>query len=411
MSRYGISHLTEKENIIKIINVNKEANMFIANEEQIRKGLTTDIYFVRTEEILQKMHVNKTVVAEVTVQSLPHNWAVFVGLPEVVELLQGKNVNVWAMREGTIFSSHDKNGIPIPVMIIQGIYKDFAIYETPLLGMICEASGIATKAARIKKVAFDKAVLSFGIRRMHPAIAPMIDRASYIGGCDGVSSVIGARTIGKEPSGTIPHAFIINLGNVSNAIKAFDKYTDPTVPRIALVDTYGDEKLEAVQAAEAIGKKLYGVRLDTPRSRRGTLADIVREVKWELAIRGFEDVKVIVSGGLDENTIPELLEAGADGFGVGTSISNARTVDFAMDIVEMDGKPVAKRGKFGGRKKVYRYKKNGEIKFMVVPFDKSFDGEEMLVPVIKNGKVVYKESGIDNIREYVLKQLKEINDF
>ncbi len=386
--------------------------MFIANEKQIKKGLTTDIYFARTEKILQEMHINKTVVAEVTVQSLPHSWAVFVGLPEVLELLQGKDINVWAMREGTIFTSHDENGIPIPVMVIQGIYKDFAIYETPLLGMICEASGIATKAARIKKVAFDKIVLSFGIRRMHPAIAPMIDRASYIGGCDGVSSIIGAETIGKKPSGTIPHAFIINLGNIADAIKAFDKYTDPDVPRIALVDTYGDEKLEAVQAAEAIGKKLYGVRLDTPRSRRGKLSDIIREVKWELAIRGFKNVKVIVSGGLDENTIPELIKAGADGFGVGTSISNARTVDFAMDIVEMDGKPVAKRGKFGGRKKVYRYKKNGETKFAVVPFNKPFNtkAEEMLIPVIKKGKIIYKEPDVDDIRKYVLKQLKEINE-
>lgn len=386
--------------------------MFIAQEEQIKKGLTTDIYFVRTEKILKEMNVNKNVTAEVTVQSLPHNWAVFVGLPEVLELLQDKNVNVWAMREGTIFTARDENGIPIPVMVIQGIYKDFAIYETPLLGMICQASGIATKAARIKKVAFDKTVLAFGIRRMHPAIAPMIDRSSYIGGCDGVSSLIGAETIGKKPSGTIPHALIINLGSGKDAIKAFDKYIEKDVPRIALVDTYGDEKLEAVQAAEAIGKKLYAIRLDTPRSRRGALPDIIREVKWELAIRGFENVKVIVSGGLDENTIPELLEAGADGFGVGTSVSNARTIDFAMDIVEMEGKPVAKRGKFGGRKKVYRYKENGETKFAVVPFNKPFnrDAEEMLIPVIEQGKVVYKEPNIDDTREYVLEQLKEINE-
>jgi len=387
---------------------------FVANEDEIRKGLTSDIYFSRAEEILKKKNINKHVIAEFTAQFLPYPWAVFVGLPEVIELFKDKPVNVWTMKEGTIFRARDEGGVPVPIMIIKGVYKDFAVYETPALGLICESSGIATKTAHIKKVAFDKTVLSFGVRRMHPAIAPMIDRSAYIGGCDGVSSVLGAKLIGKNPSGTIPHALVINLGGVSNAIIAFDKYISTDVKRIALVDTFGDEKLETIQAVEAIGRKLYGVRLDTPHSRRGVFADIIREIKWELAIRGFKDVKIFVSGGLDENTIPELSEAGADGFGVGTSIANAPTINFAMDIVEMDGKPVAKKGKFSGRKKVYRQIKDGELIFKVISYsDNDFcaDGwEEMLVPLIKNGKVVYHKQNIDDIREYALDQLKEIND-
>ena len=387
---------------------------FVANEDEIRKGLTSDIYFSRAEEILKKKNINKHVIAEFTAQFLPYPWAVFVGLPEVIELFKDKPVNVWTMKEGTIFRARDEGGVPVPIMIIKGVYKDFAVYETPALGLICESSGIATKTAHIKKVAFDKTVLSFGVRRMHPAIAPMIDRSAYIGGCDGVSSVLGAKLIGKNPSGTIPHALVINLGGVSNAIIAFDKYISTDVKRIALVDTFGDEKLETIQAVEAIGRKLYGVRLDTPHSRRGVFADIIREIKWELAIRGFKDVKIFVSGGLDENTIPELSEAGADGFGVGTSIANAPTINFAMDIVEMDGKPVAKKGKFSGRKKVYRQIKDGELIFKVISSSENdfcADGwEEMLVPLIKNGKVVYHKQNIDDIREYALDQLKEIND-
>ncbi len=377
----------------------------IASEEQIKEGFTTDIYFVRTKEILEKENVRKKVIAEFTTQSMKYPWNVFTGLDEVTELLKGKPVNVWAFPEGTVFPSKDKNGIPIPVMVIEGIYSDFAIYETPVLGLMCESSGIATKAARIKKVSDGRIVLSFGIRRMHPAIAPMIDRSAYIGGCDGVSSIIGAKTIGKNPTGTIPHALIINLGSGAEAVKAFDRYIDSDVPRIALVDTYGDEKLEAVQAAEALKEKLYGIRLDTPRSRRGSFADIIREVKWELKIRGFEHVKVIVSGGLDEYTIPELIEAGADGFGVGTSVSNADTIDFAMDIVEIEGKPVAKRGKFGGRKKVFRREEDGEYMYEVVPFNEQAEGEEMLKPVLKNGELVYRLPEVDSIRSYVLNQL------
>jgi nicotinate phosphoribosyltransferase len=381
--------------------------MFLtANDEDIKKGLTTDIYFIRTKEILEKENINKNVFAEFTTRSKKYPWNVFVGLNEVIELLKGKPINLWALREGTVFPSFDKNGITVPVMVIEGIYKTFAIYETPTLGLLCESSGIATKAARIKKVAGDKTVLSFGIRRMHPAIAPMIDRSAYIGGCDGVSSIIGAKTIGKNPSGTIPHALIINLGSGAAAVKAFDKYVDPSVPRIALVDTYGDEKLEAVQAAEALKEKLYAVRLDTPRSRRGSFPDIIREVRWELNIRGFNHVKIIVSGGLDEYTIPELIEAGVDGFGVGTSVSNADTIDFAMDIVEMEGKPVAKRGKYGGRKTVFRDIENSKYAYSVVPFGQKAPGEELLVPVLKNGKVVYEEQGVDEIRNYVLEQLK-----
>lgn len=385
---------------------------FIAKDEEIKEGLTTDIYFIRTEEILSKEGVNNNVLAEFTIQYMKYPWAVFLGLPEVIELLKGKPINVWALREGSIFKSRDINGIPIPVMYIEGKYLEFARFETPTLGFICEASGIATKAARVKKLADGKTVLSFGIRRMHPALAPMIDRSAYIGGCDGVSSIIGARVIGKDPTGTIPHALIINLGGIENAVKSFDKSVDLSVPRIALVDTFEDEKFESIKAAEAIGKKLSGVRLDTPASRRGNIVDIAREVKWELKVRGFEHVKVFVSGGLDEEIIPNLLEAGVDGFGVGTSIANADTVDFAMDLVEVNGKPVAKRGKFSGRKKLFRKFENGTLKFKVEMSGSSGpEGyEEALEPIISNGEVVYRERNIDEIRNYVLEQLSKLTE-
>src|SRR2546426_2085124 len=111
-------------------------------------------------------------------------------------------------------------------------------------------------------------------------------------------------------------------------------------------------------AVEAI-PDLAGVRLDTPASRRGNFAAIVREVRWELDLRGHPDVKIFVSGSVDEKSIPALLEAGVDGFGVGTSLSNAPTIDFALDLVEVDGKPAAKRGKFGGRKDLQRCPKDG----------------------------------------------------
>jgi len=193
---------------------------------------------------------------------------------------------------------------------------------------------------------------------MHPGIAPLIERSVTIGGLDAITTPLGADLLGVPAIGTMPHALVIVMGGPREAFAAVHKYLEAKIPRIALVDTYYDEKTEALMAVEAI-PDLSGIRLDTPASRRGNLAAIVREVRWELDLRGHKDVKIFASGSVDEKSIPALLEAGVDGFGVGTSLSNAPTIDFALDLVEVDGKPAAKRGKFGGRKDLQRCPKDG----------------------------------------------------
>lgn len=384
----------------------------IANEEEIKKGLTTDIYFKRTEEILIKKNINKVVWAEFTTQSIPYEFVVFAGLEECAKLLEGKEIDLWAIKEGTIFKGVDIKGIPVPVMAIEGNYVNFAIYETPLLGFICQASGIATKAARFRIACKDAILLSFGIRRMHPAIAPFIDYFAYMGGCDGVSSIKGAEAIKEEPKGTMPHSLIIILGE-EEAWLAYDELIDKDVPRIALIDTYGDEKMTAIKAAEVV-KNLSGVRLDTPSSRRGDFARIVREVRWELDIRGYKNVKIFVSGGLDEEIVPLLYEAGARGFGVGTSLSNAKTIDYAMDIVEVEGKPCAKKGKFGGKKKVVRCKNCLEL--LVLKYNEEIkecplckgEIEDFYFKIIEKGKIVYEFPNIVEKRKYVIEQIQKL---
>lgn len=334
----------------------KMRRFHIASDEDILEGKTTDVYFENTMKILEeKGKGDEDVVAEFTASSLPKDWdwCVFAGLDEVLTLLEGKNVDLYSIPEGTIFRSKGSNGIYTPVMFIEGPYKEFCIYETPLLGFICHPSGVATRSARVKKAAGETTVMSFGIRRMHPGISPVIDRAAYIGGCDAISCIAGAEEVGVEPQGTMPHALTIIFGEPDKAFKAFDEVLPEDVSRIALVDTYYDETKESFMASESMGDHLYGVRLDTPSSRRGDLKRIAQEVRWELDQRGI-DAKIITSGGMNEYSIPELKEAGVDAFGVGTSISNARTVNYAMDIVEKEGKPVAKRGKYSGKKQVYR---------------------------------------------------------
>ncbi len=355
-----------------------------------------------------------SVVADITPGILPRGWpwGVLCGIEEQARLFEGLNLDVYAMPEGSLFYHEDSQGVREPVIRIEGPYGDFCLYETPLLGLLCQASGIATCAARVRRASGEKTLVSFGIRRMHPALSPMIDRAAYIGGFDAVSSLSGAKVLGTEPVGTMPHALIIIVGGQIKAWQAFDETMPSQVPRIALVDTYSDEKDEVLMAAETLGKRLDAVRLDTPRSRRGDLSEIVREVRWELDIRGFKHVKIFVSGGLNEKNIGTLAKAGADGFGVGTSVSNAPTVDFAMDIVEKDGEPCAKRGKMGGKKEVWRCPRC--LADVVLPHSLPEPkclkcggrAERMLKPLIKDGRIVAKLSSPKEIRERVLEQVK-----
>jgi nicotinate phosphoribosyltransferase len=242
----------------------------------------------------------------------------------------------------------------------------------------------------------------------------MLDRSTYIGGFDGLSSLIGAKTVGIEPSGTMPHALIVAFGNQVNAWKAFDEVISPKVQRMALVDTYCDEKTESIMAAEALKDHLYAVRLDTPSSRKGSFADIIREVRWELDARGFKHVKIFVSGGLNEETIKTLSDAGADAFGIGTAVSNAPTIDFALDIVEVEGKLAAKRGKLSGKKQVWRCQKC--LTDTVLPYSTkqpkcpkcNEKTQPMLQQLVKNGKIVGKLPKPYEIRKYVLEQVAKI---
>lgn len=387
----------------------------IASEDEILNGETTDVYFLRTEKVLRDNGLeNVHVTVEITASSLPNNykWGILAGIEEVANLLEGKPIDVYSMPEGSVFYPLE------PVIKIQGKYVDFAKFETPILGLICQASGIATRAARIKKLAMDKLILSFGIRRMHPAIAPMIDRATYIGGFDGFSGVLAEKILNIPSSGTMPHALILIYGSQKAAWKAFHEKLPKEIPRVALVDTLADEKFEAIMAAEALGKNLTAVRLDTPGSRRGNFKKIIEEVRWELDIRGYNHVKIFISGGITEDTIRELLNAPVDGFGVGTYVSSSPTVDFALDIVEKEKVPYTKRGKLSGSKQVWECPNcllHKTTLFNASPPKCSKCNVEMkplLQPLIKNGKIVTKLPDVREIREKVISQLKhlELND-
>ncbi|MBI5575501.1 MAG: nicotinate phosphoribosyltransferase [Deltaproteobacteria bacterium] len=316
--------------------------------EEIRRGDTTDVYFRRTMEVLRKLGKDRTVVkAEAIVKKMPagYDYGILSGIDEMLSLLAGRDTGLRAMEEGTLFLPWE------PVFSIEGPYGEFCEMETAMLGVLCQSSGIATKASRIKHLCGDRMVLSFGARRMHPALSTVIDRNAFIGGADTVSVVRSAEFLGENAVGTMPHALIMVLGDTVEAMRAFDETVNPAVPRICLIDTLQDEKFEALRVAEALGERLFGIRLDTPSSRRGDFRRIVEEVRWELDLRGFSRVKIFASGGIGEEEVRELAGV-VDGFGVGTALSNAATLDFALDIVEVEGVPFAKRGKHSGGKQV-----------------------------------------------------------
>ncbi len=380
-----------------------------ASFDDIKRGKVTDIYFDRTLEVLKAKEIDKKVKMEFRAKKLPKDWewGILAGMEETARLLEGEKVSVRSLPEGSLFGAFE------PVMELEGNYCDFGAFETALLGFICQSSGIATMAARCKKVAGERQVISFGARRMHPAISPMVERSAFIGGCDGVAVVKSAELIGVEPVGTMPHALILLMGDTVSAAKAFHEVINPVVKRVALVDTLLDEKFEALNCAEALGKDLFAIRLDTPGSRRGNFGQIFQEVRWELDLRGYSHVKLVASGGLDEYSIEEL-NPFVDAYGVGTAISAAPVVDFSLDIMEINGVPIAKRGKKSGSKSLLRC--NRCLYRQVVPYP----GEEspckcggkmtdILTTLIMNGKVLTAGERPIDIRERVLKQIALIS--
>lgn len=385
---------------------------YIADKKDIIEGKVSDVYFLRTKKILEEKKIDPYVKAEVAIKRLPDNydWGVLAGIEESLSLLSTvDSVDVKCMPEGSIFFNEE------PVMTIEGRYSSFGLYETAILGFLCHSSAVATKAARCKLAAGDKTVLNFGARRAHPAIAPMIERCAYIGGLDGVSTVIGGECIGQEPLGTIPHALILIMGSTVKATKAFDEIIERKVKRIALIDTFHDEKFEALHVSKALGSRLYGIRLDTPSSRRGSFKKIIEEVRWELDIRGYGDVKIVVSGGLDENDILELNHI-VDVYGIGTSISSAKVFDFALDIVEIENKKIAKRGKMSGAKKVLRCPFCFTDRVILQEDNKNFECnhcgkrcENIFVNAITGGKLNQQFASSEEIRDFVISQYKYLN--
>jgi nicotinate phosphoribosyltransferase len=313
-------------------------------------GETADVYFERARRILAAEGLDPVVSMEI----FAREEAILCGAAEALAYLREILGNGKQLDPAPIVESlHDGDAIGRKevVMRITARYSGFGLYETAILGILSQSTGWATAARRIVDAAAPIPVIGFGARHVHPSVADQMDYASVIGGCVGASTPAGARLAGLSPTGTMPHALIIIFGDTVRAAEAFDRHIDPDVPRIVLVDTFKDEAEESLRVADALGDRLLGVRLDTPSERGRVTADLVKEVRARLDLAGHARVKIVVSGGLDIERIVYFKESGApvDSFAVGSAISDASPIDFTGDLKEIDGRPVAKRGRIPGR--------------------------------------------------------------
>ncbi len=302
-----------------------------------------DIYFARTQTVLEKEGLNPVVTMEI----FPSRNGLICGMREVLGLLSTvlpPKAEVWALDEGESMQAKEI------VLRITAPYQSFGLYETAILGTLAHESGWATAARECVEAAEGIPIISFGARHVHPDVSARMEYAAVVGGCVGCATPAGAALAGLSPSGTIPHAMILVFGDTVEATLAFDRHMPPEVNRIALVDTFKDEAEESLRVAAALGERLWGVRLDTPSERGRVTPDLVREVRARLDQAGYQHVKITVSGGVDPARIRLFRERGApvDAFGIGSAISGAPPIDFTGDIKAIEAKPIAKRGRIPG---------------------------------------------------------------
>jgi nicotinate phosphoribosyltransferase len=319
----------------------------IRPSREILSGDSADVYFARAASIMEREGLDPIVTMEV----FARQDAILCGIDEAKNLI-GHVLAECDPDETTVEALND--GDPIApkevVLRIRARYRRFGLYETAILGMLAQSTGWATAARECVDAAAPEPVISFGARHVHPDITDVLDYAAIVGGCVGASTPAGARLAGLNPTGTMPHSLVLIFGDTVEAAEAFDRDLGAEVPRIVLVDTFKDEAEEALRVAHALGDRLYGIRLDTPSERGRVTADLVKEVRARLDQEGYRHVRIVVSGGLNPERIGYFKEQGAqvDSFAVGSYISGATPIDFTGDIKEIDGRPIAKRGRIPG---------------------------------------------------------------
>jgi nicotinate phosphoribosyltransferase len=328
--------------------------------ERMREGYYSDKYFVRTRDVLAGAGRNPVV----TMQVFQKQPAWLGGSDEAIAILKRcltsefdwTDLEVHALRDGDALAPRET------AMTIAGPYLAFAHLETLYLGVLARRTRVATNTRAVVEAAWPKPVMFFPARFDHWLVQTGDGYAAHIAGAIGVSTDAQASWWGAEGLGTVPHALIAAFGgDTVAATVAFAEQIRPDVQIISLVDFDNDCVGTSLAVARALGERLYAVRLDTSEAMvdtsivpmmgdfdpRGVNPQLVRNVRAALDREGFRHVKISVSGGFDPDKIRRFERDGVpvDSYGVGSSLFRG-SFDFTADIVMVDGKPVAKAGRW-----------------------------------------------------------------
>ena len=398
-------------------------------------GLFTDLYELTMSQAFLRQGMSATATFSLFTRTYPPNRAYFVsaGLEDVLDYLSNLNFSERAidyLRATDIFSDDfleylsgvrftgSVRAIPEgrlyfadePAVEITAPLIEAQLAETFIINQVNLQSMLATKAARCVWAAKGRGIADFASRRTQGTDAALkMARASYIAGFSSTSNVLAASLYGMPPAGTMAHSFISSFPSELAAFRAYAaSFPDRT---ILLLDTYDTiaGTWNAVQVAkemEAGGTRLMAVRLDS-----GDFDDLSRKVRKILNESGFDDVKILASGGLDEYELETLVNDGApiDLFGVGTKAgvsADAPWSDMAYKLVCFDDRPVMKlspdKVSLPGAKQVFRTKDaNGMFaKDIIALHDEELPGGlPLLEEVMRNGKRTGQPVTLEEVRK------------
>jgi nicotinate phosphoribosyltransferase len=312
--------------------------------------------------------------------------------------------DIHAMPEGTVFFPDE------PVLRVTAPLPEAQLIETRVLNLVHFQTVIASKAARLRRVAAGKGLIDFGLRRAHGGEAGLLAaRASYLAGFDGSATALAAPLFGIPVFGTMAHSFVQAHDGEAEAFAHFAAAFPENA--VLLIDTY--DTVEGARRAVGAAKMLKGVRLDS-----GDLDALSRQVRKILDEAGHKQAIIFASGNLDEARVAALLAAGApiDSFGIGTGLTtsaDAPYLDAVYKLEEYAGKPRRKRstGKatWPGRKQVYRhYTDDGRFRRDVVSVEGDAQpGEPLLRPAMQRGRRL-PQPGLAASRAHCLAQLERL---
>ena len=249
-----------------------------------------------------------------------------------------------AYAEGDIFFPQS------PVLTVRGTLGESILLETLILSVLNFDSAIATTATRMHMSAKGRPIIEMGSRRVNEDAAVAAARAAYIAGFASTSNLLAGERFGIPTTGTAAHAFTLAHEDELTAFKAQVRaHGDKTT---LLVDTYDIEQ-GIRNAVKAAGTGLGAIRIDS-----GDLAAEAEKARHLLDTLGAYGTRIVVTSDLDELIMKDLAEAPIDGYGVGTKLVSSAPMGFVYKLVEINGRPVAKKAKdkvsIGGRKYAYR---------------------------------------------------------